>query len=285
MTTEIAAPARHARRAVTPPFADARDDGRVFASAFYEGWVRHRRHAPVDHSLHYPLFMTYLDLGELDQVFAGSRTWSTSRPALAWFRRADYWGDPARPLDETARDLVQERLGFRPGGPVRLLTHLRMLGMVFNPVSFLYCFRADGSTLEAVIAEVHNTPWNETHCYVIDRREGTPETPEQPKAFHVSPFIGMDVTHRFRLPPPGEQLLVQMHNIDRGGGRFFDATLTLRRLPNTTATRNRLLRRYPLMTAHILAGIYGHALRLWWKRVPYHAHPRDAARTRREEGD
>lgn len=256
---------------------------RAGASAFYEGWVRHRRRAPRSHEFTYRLFMAYLDLGELDLVFEGSRAWSTSRPALAWFRRADYWGDPAQPLDETARDLVQARLGFRPDGPVRLLTHLRMFGIAFNPVSFLYCFAEDGRRLEAVIAEVHNTPWNETHCYVLDRRPGSAEVPELRKQFHVSPFIGMDVTHRFRVPPPGEHLTVHMENVDRGQGRFFDATLSMRRLPNTRATRSRLLRRHPLMTAEVLAGIYTHALRMWWKRFPYHPHP--GARGRGGDGE
>ena len=76
--------------------------------------------------------------------------YSARRRAPARFRRADYLGDPARPLDECARDAVEAAdRRAAPAGPVRLLTGLRYLGHTFNPVSFYYCFdptgRAGGS--------------------------------------------------------------------------------------------------------------------------------------------
>ena len=67
-------------------------------SALYTGWVRHRRWNPVPHAFRYPLFMLYLDLDELDRVFAGRWLWSTTRPALARFRREDHVGDPRVPV-------------------------------------------------------------------------------------------------------------------------------------------------------------------------------------------
>ncbi len=48
------------------------------------------------------------------------------------------------PLAEAVRELVRERTGVRPDGPIRLLTHLRYFGHCFNPVSFYYCFDAAG---------------------------------------------------------------------------------------------------------------------------------------------
>ena len=85
------------------------------------------------------------------------------------FRRSDYLGDPAVPLADAVRALVAERLGSAPQGPIRLLTHLRTFGHCFNPVSFYYCFAADGERLEAIVAEVTNTPWGERHAYVLPR--------------------------------------------------------------------------------------------------------------------
>ena len=109
-------------------------------SCLYVGQIRHRRLAPKPHFFFYRIFMAYLDLQELDTVFTGNPLWSTRRPALAWFRRADYLGDPSVPLDQAVRDLVEQKTGVRPIGPVRVLSHLRYFGYSFNPVSFYYCF-------------------------------------------------------------------------------------------------------------------------------------------------
>ncbi|MHC4217607.1 MAG: DUF1365 family protein, partial [Planctomycetota bacterium] len=94
-------------------------------SCIYEGWVRHRRYAPVDHIFRYTMFMMYLDLDELDEVFHRRWLWSARRPALAWFRRRDHLGEPDVPLATAVRDLVEAETGRRPAGPIRLLTHLR----------------------------------------------------------------------------------------------------------------------------------------------------------------
>ena len=166
-------------------------------SCLYVGSVRHRRHTPRAHAFRYPLFLAYLDLAELDTVFRGRWLWSARRFALAWFRRRDHLGSPAMPLDQAVRDLVERHSGRRPQGPIRLLTHLRYFGYCFNPVSFYYCFDAQGEQVETVVAEVNNTPWGERHCYVLD---GEPRLRYRTsKAMHVSPFMPMDARLRMAL--------------------------------------------------------------------------------------
>ena len=71
--------------------------------------------------------MMYLDLSELDQVFDGRWLWSAQRPALAWFRRADYLGDPSLPIEEAVRAEAERLTGQRPSGPIRVLTHLSLI--------------------------------------------------------------------------------------------------------------------------------------------------------------
>lgn len=254
-------------------------------SAIYEGRVRHRRWRPKSHQFSYSMFMLYLDLAELDRVFAGRWLWSTRRPALARFRREDHLGDPALPLDQAVRDLVQQSAGWRPAGPIRLLTHLSYFGYCFNPVSFYYCFDANDRQVEAIVAEVNNTPWGERHCYVLDghgRPGGAAQQHFAPrKQMHVSPFMPMDIDYRWRLSQPGEVLGVHMEN-HRDGEKLFDATLRLERVELNARSLARVLSQYPLMTVKVIAAIHWQALRLWLKRVPLFDHPRKKSPSRRK---
>ena len=204
------------------------------ASAVYEGWIRHRRFEPVEHEFRYRLFLMYLDLDELPGVLDPYPLWSARRRAPARFRRADFMGDPERPLAECARDAVEAATGARPAGPVRLLASLRYLGHSFNPVSFYYCFDSAGERVEAVVADVKNIPWGERHPYVLARgeREGPVLSDELDKTLHVSPLMGMDQTYAFRASEPGERLAVHIESrpdARRRRGKSFDATLSLRR--------------------------------------------------------
>lgn len=262
-------------------------DSPALASAVYVGQVQHRRHAPHPHAFRYPLFMLYLDLSELDRVFAGRWLWSLGRRNLAAFHREDYLGDPDLPLDEAVRRRFAEVAGYRPEGPIRLLSHLRYFGYSFNPVSFYYCFKPDGETLEGIVAEITNTPWKERHSYVLPVGEAETADPGEPalteaatslrwlfdKRFHVSPFMPMDRGYDWRFNAPDAQLFVHM-NIERADGRDFDATLSLRRRPLSGAVLAGCLLRHPWMTARVLLAIHWQALRLWLKRNPVHDHPR-----------
>lgn len=246
------------------------------ASAMYEGVVRHRRHAPVPHAFRYRIAQLYLDLSELEQVFAGRWLWSVNRRNLAEFRRSDYLGPHGVPLAAAVRECVARACGRRPAGPIRLLTHLRYAGYVFNPVSFYYCFAEDGETLDSIVAEVCNTPWRERHAYVlcIDRATHAARVWSWSfdKALHVSPFMALDCRYAWRFGVPGEALHVHM-DVQRGGARLLDATLALRRRPLTAAALRRVLWRYPLMTGQVIGAIHWQALRLWLKRNPVYEHP------------
>ena len=243
-------------------------------SAIYRGHVIHRRYTPVKHRFRYPLFMMYLDLEELETLFDRRWLWSAKQAAPARFRREDHLGDPEIPLDQAVRDLVQEKTGERPDGPIRLLTHLRYFGIGMNPVSFYYCYDRDGDKVDAVVAEVHNTPWNEQHCYVLTdlrcRRE---------KVFHVSPFMAMDFEYAFALTEPGSRLTVNMEN-HQEGRKHFDATLVLERREISGRSLAGILLRFPFMTLQVLFSIYWQALRLWLKKTPFHPHPKTIKESR-----
>lgn len=249
-------------------------------SALYEGWVRHRRYAapplsPRRHDFSYPICLLWLDLAELDRVFTGRWLWSMEAPNLASFRRRDYLGDPSLPLDEAVRCEVARQTGCRPEGPIRLLTHPRYFGYVFNPLSLYYCYDAAGETLQAIVGEVTNTPWKTRHAYVLPmaRNQGSADKPRflTPKAMHVSPFLPMELDYAWRLTRPGEQLLVHLEDL-REGRKVFDATLKLRRRTMNGMNLARALVRFPFMTGQVILAIHWQALRLWLKGTPIHDH-------------
>jgi DUF1365 family protein len=250
-------------------------------SALYEGTLSHRRLTVPASYFSYTLFMAYLDLGELDDVFRGRWLWSTERPALAWFRRSDHYGDPKLKLDESIRLLVASVTNVRPEGPIRLLTHLRYFGYCFNPVCFYYCFAPDGRTLETVVAEVSNTPWGERHMYVLPEASnvgrGGEKQYELRKGFHVSPFLGMDMDYLWRFAIPGERLWVHMESTE-ASARVFVATLSLLRRPLVGSELARALLLRPAMTLQVVAQIYAQALRLWVRGAKFYPHPRTEAR-------
>jgi len=248
-------------------------------SCLYEGWVRHRRYLPVENTFQYRLFLVYLDLAELDEVFHGRWLWSTRHLNVACLRRKDHLGDPRVPLDQAVRDLVQERLGRRPVGPIRLLTHLRYWGYCFNPASFFYCYDPEGRRVETIVVEVTNTPWKERYCYVLgdaqNEGEGRWKRFRFPKVFHVSPFMQMEINYDWRLEEPGDALGVHMIDFDQATGeKHFDATLHLERRRMTGRSLARCLVVYPFMTLKVTTLIHWQALRLWRKGSAFYPHPR-----------
>lgn len=249
-------------------------------SCIYDGVVRHRRFSPMSVSFQYSLYMMYLDLEELPHLFDRRWLWSADRPNLAWFNRRDHAGPPDVPLGQAIRDLVRNRTGRTPAGPIRLLTHLRYYGYGFNPVSFYFCLDPGGDRLEAIVAEVNNTPWGEQHCYVLgaemNEGRGNRSRYRFRKAFHVSPFMDMDVGYDWRFTRPGSTLSIHMENL-KGRQKFFDATMRLRRREISSRALAGVLMRYPFMTGKVIGAIYYQALRLWLHNCPCYPHPKKEA--------
>jgi uncharacterized protein len=256
-------------------------------SAIYAGSVRHRRYTARANSFTYRLAQPLVDLDELPAL---SRLWRgfsvDKRNVLAFFRK-DYFAPDEPDLRAAVASRVAAELGEPVTGRVQLLTHPRYFGYSFNPVSFYFCTRADGSPL-AILAEITNTPWDERHSYVLPwRADGTAAISFQllgndigrfefDKQFHVSPFIAMQRRYDWRFRWPGDHLAVHMR-VFSGNELEFDATLNLRRQAMTAPALRRLLWAYPFATAQVVAKIYYQAFKLWLSGVPFIPHPKHLA--------
>jgi uncharacterized protein len=269
-------------------------------SALYVGHIRHRRYFPHANAFSYPIYLMYLDLDELEQVFAGRWLYGLESTNVVSFRRKDFFGDASKPLKQEIWRAVQEKTGECPNGPVRLLTHLRHFGLSFNPVSFYYCYFPDGVTLHSIVAEITNTPWRERHAYVLcvsdAERHGNALLPTLhwrfDKAFHVSPFLRMHMHYSWRFQIPTQDLRVHMNVYEstRGavdvststatfipGALQFDSTLVLQKRAITGRSMAYALWRFPWITLSVVWKIYWQALKIKWKKNPFFDHPAESS--------
>ena len=280
----------------------AQPDASTVRSCLYECSVMHHRLAPRQHRFRYGIFMLCLDLDELETLDSWLHTFSRNRWNLYTFRDDDHLEvGSAEPRDVAPRGLKGEitvwlagqGVKLPAGARITLVTLPRVLGYIFNPVSFYFCHTAEGVPLCAV-TEVQNT-FGELKPYLVPldggggteakgvgKRSDSNSEPEPatataekfrrvvPKHFYVSPFSGLDVCFDFRLRTPGERLEIGVNDVTTDGQTLLVSTLTGTRRPLTDGQLLRLTAKYPLVTLRVIALIHWQALRLWWKRLPWH---------------
>jgi uncharacterized protein len=252
-------------------------------SALYIGKLRHRRFSPRAHEFTYPVYMAFLDIDRLSELMRISRFASYNRWNWTSYDERDHFGDPQIPLRKRLElDALKQGISL-PDGQVFLLTHLRYLGYVFNPVSFFYCYDRSGR-LAVMLGEVSNT-FGETHNYWLSPENEQPNAAAKryhtAKCMHVSPFQPMELDYDWTFTAPGEQLVAHMNTLAKGRPNF-DATLQLERRPWKSRELLKALASYPLMTLRVIAAIHWQALQLWLKKVPVYTHPAKLERARAE---
>jgi len=248
---------------------------RTVAQLFF-GKVMHRRLRPVEHRFVYPVYFCVLPLLNIEQV--GSAFFSLNRFNLFSFHFADHGArDGSHPLT-WIRALLEKR-GVVADGEISLQCFPRVLGFVFNPVSFWYCHNASGE-LVAILAEVSNT-FGEHHNYLLAHPDGRPiadgELFECDKVFHVSPFMAVAGHYRFRfqlksIPGRSPTRLASIDHADAAGD-LLHTVLTGTAMPLSSGRLLKAFFSYPLLTLGVVVRIHWQALLLWIKRVPFFTKP------------
>ena len=241
-------------------------------SALYAGVVAHARLRPKKHRLRYRVFSLLIDLAEAEALSGRLRLFGFNQSALFSLWEKDH-GDGGQ-----LRHWVDTQLaaaGIADVTAVTMLCYPRILGYVFNPLTVYFC--SDASGLRAVLYEVHNT-FGERRTYVIPAPpDAGVVTQEAAKQMYVSPFTPMECGYRFRITPPGENVVVAIDETD-GDGLLLTASFAGERRDLTDAALLRALFAYPLMTLKVTAAIHWEALRLFLKGVPVFRHHAAASR-------
>lgn len=245
-------------------------------SSLLVGRVMHERLSPQRHGFRYRLYMHRLALDELSELSARLRVLGINRWRPSAFFEADHLPGGPGTLRQRVEARLREHGLTAPVGAIELVTHCRVFGYVFNPVSFFFCYD-EHESLAAVVVEVNNT-FGESHTYVLVP-DGEPMAAK--KVFHVSPFMTLDGTYRFAFAVSPDHLDVRI-DLYRLGVPVFVSRLMLARRPLTDRSLALALVRYPLVTLGVIARIHWQALRLWWKGATYYPKPPldpEAART------
>lgn len=268
----------------------------------YRGSMRHRRFSPKPHHFSYPLAFTLVNIDSLDRTLGMSRWWSEQAFNLISFYHQDYIGQGTTSQDTGGKhasikslrhgvsDVILENTGHYFDGEILLLTQPRFLGYAFNPVSFYLCYENNTATNNPdsasnnamgrakpafIVADIENTPWGERFQYCLDARSHEPDKPLQftfQKAFHVSPFMPMDLQYDWRFSLRNNHIAIHMRLI-KDGATCFDATVNTNHSPFNASNMAKLPWQYPLQCSKVFIAIYWHALRLWLKRIPFYDHP------------
>ena len=245
------------------------------------GVVKHSRLRPAKNGFSYGVFTLSIPMRarKRDPLLLGRSGLSDNRPGLCSFYDKDHGrgeGDSLAWIEA----VLQEHGINQIDDEIWLQTFPRVLGYVFNPVSFWICTCLD-NTVRAILAEVNNT-FGERHCYLLYKDSGNPirsgETLISKKVFHVSPFCEVRGEYQFRFlfaqDSQSKRNILARIELHEDGLPLINTSISGISRPLSKSALYLALMRYPLMSLGVIFRIHWQALKLWLKGVPFHSKPK-----------
>ena len=234
--------------------------------------VAHARLRPKENSFHYHVYYLCFPLSRL-AALKSLRLLGIDAFNLFSLNARDH-DVPIDGYEPWIREVLAQHGVKGADGEVVLLTLPRVLGYVFNPVSFWFCLNKAGE-LVCVLSEVRNT-FGEKHCYLSYHDDGRAISKDDwitaQKIFHVSPFIPIEGHYEFRFAYGEEKIGVWINHHDNDG-LLLTTSLVGKRQPLTDAALFRCFWRYPLVTLKVIGLIHFQALKLIRKGIVYRRKP------------
>jgi hypothetical protein len=237
-------------------------------SCLYHGEVVHRRLKPVHHELRYRVFNLFADVDRLEELSQSLRLFGYNRFSLFSIMDRNHGPGDGTPVREHAWRLVREAEGGEAVRRIFMFCYPSVLGYVFNPLTVYYGIDAEGR-LRLMIYEVNNT-FGGRHSYVLP--VGDTLAQSAPKHFFVSPFNAVEGHYTFNFTSPGEKMALGVA-LSVDGAPILKAYVSGTRKPLTDANLLRSFLSVPLLTLKVTAAIHLHAVRLWWKGLPFIRRP------------
>ncbi len=229
------------------------------------GHVMHGRLFPRKNHFRYGIYYLALPLSKLNGLPIAYNFFG----AMSFYDRDHGYGTTGT-LQSWAQNILAS-YGIKAEGEIQLICMPRILGYVFNPVSFWLCHDKEGA-LRAVLCEVHNT-FGEKHTYLCAHKDGriisSVETFKGQKLFHVSPFLKREGSYEFRFDSEEDHFKVWIDYFDSEGRKQLVTTLAGKYENLTKATARKVFWKYPLVTLKTIILIHYQAVKLIAKGIRY----------------
>lgn len=259
-------------------------------SCIYISKIFHERKKPRVNRFKLGFYMLYLDLDELDTLDNKIAIFGYNKFNILSFYDDDHFKFIEYKSKSNAEKISKEKISYDAKkykgkktkerikilidelglnfqlGKVFLLTNVRNLGYIFNPVSFYFCYDKKGQ-FKVLFSEVNNTFRQQKMYYILADKDKEEFSSRQKKNYYISPFIDYDTYLHWNFKVPGEKLDIKIDSEKEE--KVLRTSLRGFRKKINNMNFFYLILRYPLITLMTIIIIHIQALKLWLKKIPY----------------